>query len=231
MRKILLGLLILPCIAVAADNSVTLSYSDTSGNTDTQTLSLSYDFSGNWNRWRASSTGDYLYKKSDGEETANKLSLKGRLERFITSRATIFVSSFLFSDRFSGYDYRVGIGPGVGYTLVKRDTEEVRCFVGLEYTYNNYSGGVSDSYMQGELAVELTKGLSDRLKLKSRMSYQVSLKDVDDYFIRFKSTLSVPILEKIAFEMSYRVDYQNLLPEGTEHHTDKTLLLGVSYSF
>jgi len=233
MRKLLAILLFLsaPAVGKTETNQISVSYTDTSGNTDTKTLSISYDLEGSYRSLRFYSDGSYLYKMDSGEETANKLSLNGRVEKNFSDRVLFYLSSFLYADPFSGYDYRIGLGPGIGYQLIDGEKESLKLFSGLNYTYNNYTDGTADSYSLGELKLEYKNRILENLLFSQKFSYQISLKDGDDYFIHSETSLQVPVTEKLALGISYVLDYQNLLHDDAEYHTDKTFLTSVIYRF
>ena len=233
MKKLLAFLLLFPFPALGGTeaNQFSVSYTETSGNTDTKTLSVSYNFEKDYSSMRFYSDGSYLYKTDGGEETANRLNLNGRLEGNVGERVLIYLSSFLYVDPFSGYDYRLGLGPGIGYQLIDGEKESLKLFSGFNYTYNNYTGGTTDSYSLWELRVEYKNELLENLLLSQKLSYQVSLEDSDDYFVHFETSFQVPVTEKIALGISYLLDYQNLLPDDAQYHTDKTFLTSVIYRF
>jgi putative salt-induced outer membrane protein len=233
MRKLLAFLLLLsvPAFGETGTNQLSVSYTDTSGNTDTRTLSVSYTFEKDYQSLRLYSDGSYLYKTDSGEETANKLTLNGRIEKNLSEKILFYLSSFLYSDPFSGYDYRVGLGPGIGYQLIDRENESLKLFSGFNYTYSNYTGGTVDSYSLWEVKLEYKNRLLENLLFCQKLSYQISLENSDDYFVHTETSFQVPVTENIALGLSYVLDYQNLLPDDAEYHTDKTFLTSIIYRF
>jgi putative salt-induced outer membrane protein len=209
------------------ESSVTVSFSQTSGNSQTDTLALSYQLETELELWSFSSKGEYLYKRDSGEETANRLKIDNNVSRKLGSRLKVELLNFIFRDPFSGYELRVGIGPGLSY----RVTDTLKLITGLTYTYNNYTKSDSSSYTQFESGVSYQRKLKDNLSLNQSLSYQASLREREDYFIHFKAELCSGITQNLSLNLSYQVDYQNLLPEGAKYHTDKTFLVGVSYKF
>ena len=213
------------------DNSVSLSYSETSGNTNTKAFSAGYQITKDIGKWNFYSEGNYLYKEDNGKESANRVSMENRGERSISEKLSFFVKNFIFSDRFSGYDFRVGIGPGIAWYPLKTEKQQLRIGTTVSYVYNNYADGTTDSYGQSEISVDYTRQLKENVQFEQGVDYQISLKNGNDYFIHSKTNLKVGLTENLSLEISYTVDYQNLLPEGTEYHTDKTFFTGVVYSF
>jgi len=227
VKKLAILLALFGAPALAGENSVTLSFTDTSGNSDTSTLALSYGYGKEISKWSFTSAGDYLYKEDDGTETANKLNIDNTLKRKITEKLGLGIFNFLYVNRFSGYDFRGGIGPGLFYNPIP----ELSLFAGATYTYNNYVGGGTDTYGQGELRAKYERKLFENLIFTQSLGYQVSFDNSDDYFAHSRTGFKVPFSDNLAMAVTYRIDYQNLLPAGVEYHTDRALLVGVSYKF
>ena len=217
--------MLLPAVAYG-ENSFTLSYTETSGNSKTETLSASYQLSRNWGVWGISSDGSFLYKKSSGKETANRLSAEVNGKRSLNDRLSLIVNGFIYSDRFSGYDFRAGLGPGISYQLSSWATVSTS----VNYTYNNYTNGKVENYWESQTQLEMSKEFK-RFTLSQKFSYQVSLKNGNDYFLHSRSEISVPLNSRLALSVVYSIDYQNRLPSGVEYHTDRTLLTGITYRF
>ena len=227
MRAILLLAFLTIPITAEAGNSVNLSYSQTSGNSDTSTLSFSYSTELKQEKSLILSQGSYLYKEDNGKESANRLEINNSYERSVNRRISLVINNFIFSDRFSGYNLRLGLGPGVKVKL----QENLSLTSTITYVYNNYRENSNENYYQGEVKLNYAKNFSKNLTFRQLLSYQVSFKNSDDYFLHSKSEVSVPINEKLSLTVSYQVDYQNLLPQGVNYHTDKLFLTGVSYNF
>ncbi len=226
MRLLIPVLLLLPVTALA-ENSFNLSYSQTSGNSNTSTLSFSYSLTKEWDGKTVSSQGSYLYKKSSGEESANRLEVDNSYEKEINKLLSFTLNNFIFSDRFSGYNLRIGAGPGLKLKI----SNNLSVSTTATYVYNNYTKNPNKSYYQGEMDINYSKELTDGVTFSQLLSYQVSFSNSKDFFLQSKSQVSVPISEKLSLTVTYQVDYQNLLPEGVNYHTDKLFLTGISYSF
>ena len=223
--------LFFPLATMGKDNQISISYSNTAGNTDTQTLSIGYNLERNWDSLRFYSDGSYLYKEDSGRETANKLTINNRGEADITGRILFFVKNFIKRDKFSGYNLRFGLGPGIGYQLIKKDNENLKLFLGTDFTYNDYTEGGTENYASGDVSLEYNRQLLENLLFTQKISYLVSFKNSDDYFIHSETNFEVPITEKMALGISYKVDYHNLLPEDAEYHTDRVFSTSLIYRF
>ncbi len=201
------------------------SYENTSGNTDTKTLSGNLESEKVAGADRYYIKGKVLYGSEANEEIKNKWSLGVRWERLFSNRIFGFLSSEYLRDRFSGYDYRVLIGPGLGYDIVKTNKHYLKGLFSSLYSYDDYDitskeGRKSDSYVSGKASIEYSWEIFEYLKLRQIADYSLSFKYADKYFIDSETSLEVKINEYLAFGISYIINYQNQLPLYSNEHTD-----------
>lgn len=205
---------------------IEFSYINTSGNTDTQTLGgkLGLDRAGRLNRLFIK--GNILYSENKDEETANRWSLDSRWERTVTERLFGFLSAGYLDDKFSGYDYRITVGPGLGYDLLNTKVHQLKGLVSILYEYERFieEGKDPDSYASGKTAINYVWHILENLRLKENADYSVSFEDMDKYFINAETTFEIKINTYLSLGMSYLIAYQNLLPSDDIKHTDTTFL-------
>ena len=178
--------LALPGLAAAAEGwegRVEVSYTRTSGNTDTEALAASAGarLEAGGNRYAASASG--LYGETEGEPTASRWAADARYERVLTGRLFGFVSAAYLKDTYAGYDARVEIGPGAGYDVVKTEAHGLAVAVGLLWNYDNFTAGpeASDTYASAKAAAEYTWRVSQAVAFGQAVDYSVSLDDTDVY--------------------------------------------------
>jgi putative salt-induced outer membrane protein len=132
-----------------------LSYVTTSGNTDTQTLSGKLEAKKKGEIYRHTLRGSVLRAEDRGEEKANKWLLEGRSERVLKGELFAFLTASYLQDKFSGYDYRVGAGPGLGYGFIKTKEHELQGLISVLYSRDKFSEADmgSDSYIAGKAGI------------------------------------------------------------------------------
>lgn len=209
------------------------SYVKTSGNSDTETMS------GKLETKREEAVNRYYGKanvfraEDNNNDTANKWLLDGRWERVLNDRLYGFLTANYLKDKFSGYKYRVGGGPGVGYEIVKTKDHTLKGSVAVLYYYDRYSTGPekSDDYVAGKAAISYEWQIWDNLKFKEDADYLVSFEDTQKYFINSETALEVKIKEKVSLGISYIINYQNEPPSNTIRQTDKIFLTSLIIDF
>ena len=210
-----------------------LSYVETSGNTDTKTFSVNLEVKKEGVTNRYFLTSKALYAKEDGRETSNKLSVDGRWERVLSNGLFGLLTSGFSMDKFSGYEYRIYGGPGLGYDVIKTDRHILQSLVSLIYSYDDFSVGdvSSDSYITGKATVNYEWRVLENLKFKEKLDYSVSFKDTDNFFIDSATSIEAKINRTLSLGLSYVVNYQNLLPSPEIQHTDTTFLTTLIIDF
>ncbi len=213
---------------------IELSYVVTSGNTDTQTFASKAEVKKEEqvNRYYIKFEG--LYAKNNGSETANKWNLNGRWERTISERMFGFLTANYLADKFSGYDYRLSLGPGLGYDIIKNEKHQLKGLATLSYYYDKFAPGStdsSDSYAAGDFALNYRWQIQQNLKFKFDGDYLVSFSDTDKYFVNAEAGIESKINGHVSLGVSYKVAYQNQLPSSGLKHTDTTFLTSLVVDF
>ncbi len=209
-----------------------LSYVNTSGNTDTQTLAgkLQMKKKGIINRYFLN--GNVLQAESEGSKTSNRISLKGRWERVFSERLFGLLTAGYFRNKFSGYDFRVFGGPGIGYDLIKTEKHKLQSLISL--IFYHYKLKNSDGHLTGRAGKATAKyewEIQENLKFKETLDYLNSIKDTDRYFIDSETSIEVKINSALSLGISYIVNYQNQLPSLELEHTDTIFLTTLIIEF
>ncbi|HEC97038.1 MAG TPA: DUF481 domain-containing protein [Nitrospirae bacterium] len=246
MKRNLFILVILACLVIPISSNAgteeqenkiktrtELSFVQTSGNTNTQTFSVKLEAKKEDIKNRYFSTAKALYAKEDGRETSNQSSIDGRWERVLSEKLFGLLTSGFSMDKFSGYEYRLYAGPGLGYDLIKTDQHVLQSLLSLIYSYDEFSVGDvrSDSYLTGKLTLKYEWKILENLKLKEKLDYSVSFKDTNNFFIDSATAVETKINSSLSLGISYVVNYQNLLPSPEIKHTDTTFLTTLIIDF
>jgi putative salt-induced outer membrane protein len=210
-----------------------ISLADTSGNTDIQTISgkLEIKKEGPINRYFLN--GRILQVKDRDRETSNKVSSEARWERGITERLFALLSAGYIRDIFSGYEYRLFGGPGMGYTFIDTGVHRLQWLISSIYYHDEFSGEVkgSDDYLAGKTTLKYEWKILENLKFKETLDSYISFKNKDKYFVDSESAIEVKVNKSVSIGINYVVNYQNILPAPGVEHTDTTFLTTLIIDF
>ncbi len=199
-----------------------LSYVATTGNTSTQTFSGKLDSQGPAGPIRCRFKGNYMLTRDNGSEKANKLDLSARGEKLIWSKLFAFIESAYLIDKYSGYDYRASIGPGLGLDLLANDMHQLKWLTSAIMYYDRFSVGdvETDSYGSVKTALNYGWNMQENVKFAVNGSYLVSLENSEKYFVNTDASMNVAINSRLAIGVSYQVNFQNSLPSPEIRKTD-----------
>jgi len=210
---------------------IELSYVRTSGNVRTQTLSekLEIKREGKVNRLYLKNSA--LYATQEGSETANRFDVNGRWERLFTERFFGFLTTGYERDKFSGYEYKLSGGPGIGYDIVKTKKHDLKGLLSTLYYYNKIEGNGVDNYAATKAEIYYEWDIRKNLRFKENLNYLVNLSDTKTYFINSETSLEVKINQHLSLGVGYKVAYQNKPPEPGVKRTDTTFSTSLIVDF
>ncbi|WP_456399668.1 DUF481 domain-containing protein [Persephonella sp.] len=213
------------------DAHLEFAYVKTSGNTQTDTMASKFNFDYKLKSDRFYLKGESLYKKDDGKESANKINVDGRWERVIHEDLFWFLNFRYEMDKFSGYDYRISGGPGLGYDIIKDDKKNLKSLLSLNNYYDKYSEGDTDNYSSVKVEGFFDWQIKKDLKYRLDVNYIVSLRDNQNYFINGETGMEVKLNRILSMGVSYKIKYQNKPPEKDIKRVDTTFLTSVIIDF
>ncbi|NPA40658.1 MAG: DUF481 domain-containing protein [Aquificae bacterium] len=238
MKKALFLSLMLTSALMAKENKeklwdvhIELSFVKTSGNTKTSTFAekLEVKREGKINRFYLKNSA--LFASQNGKETANRFDINGRWERLFTERLFGFLAAGFERDKFSGYSYKLSIGPGIGYDVLKTKKHQLKILLSTPYYYNKIENDGIDNYatFKGELYYQWL--IRENLKLKEDASYIVDLSDTGKYFINSDTTLAVKINKHLSLGVGYKIAYQSKPPKPGLKKLDTTFSTSLIIDF
>jgi len=210
---------------------IELSYVRTSGNVRTQTLSEKLEIKREGKVNRLYFKNSALYATQEGSETANRFDVNGRWERLFTERFFGFLTSGYERDKFSGYEYKLSGGPGIGYDIIKTEKHDLKGLLSILYYYNRIEGNGIDNYATAKAEIYYEWDIRENLRFKENLNYLVNLSDTQTYFINSETSLEVKINQHLSLGVGYKVAYQNKPPEPGVKRTDTTFSTSLIVDF
>lgn len=202
-----------------------LSYMTSSGNSNTDTLSLKSELSKKFDETKGvKGKITALYVTDDnGDAIANRHYLEGEYNHKVSKNFFGYLKANYTKDKFSGFDYRYNVGPGLGYHVpIENKDHSLDLSLGAMYSEDSIENGSSEDYQSGEVALKYAWKIQDGLKFKQDLSYRTDLDETDNYFADSTTALEYKITDMLSLGTSYTVNYQNESP--TDKNTDRIFL-------
>lgn len=148
----------------------------------------------------------------------------------------------LFSDRFYGYvridglrdaianvDYRLTLGPGAGYYLLKETNTTLGVEGGANFEAQRL-GGTDQNFATVRLAENFEHKFNDRARLWQKVEFFPQVDKLDNYIVNFEIGLETVITKSFSLKTCLDDNYANRPAAGHEKN-DAKIVAGVSYKF
>ncbi|MFA6789568.1 MAG: DUF481 domain-containing protein, partial [Arcobacteraceae bacterium] len=211
------------------DKHLELSYVQTNGNTNTTTFSSKLEGTAALSKTESiKAKGSVLYSTNEENTSANKYNLELDYNYMINEKLYSYMGINYIKDELSDYDYRLNMGPGLGYKLIEDEIQTVDIQGGLDYAYDKYNDGLKDNYLAGRSELNYKYKLSQSVEFKQMLSYLASFEDSEKYFVVSDSAIKVKMTQNLSLGISYGIDYTN---KTIKENTDTKFLTSLIVDF
>lgn len=215
--------------ALDVDKHLELSYVQTSGNSNTTTFSSKLQGTAALSEKESiKAKGSVLYSKNEKDTSANKYNLELDYNHMLSERLYSYMGISYIKDELSDYDYRLNIGPGLGYKLLEDEIQTIDIQGGLDYAYDKYNSGLKDNYLAGKSELNYKYRFSSTVDFNQMLSYLKSFEDGDKYFVTSDSSIGVKMTQNLSLGISYSIDYTN---KTDKENTDRKFLTSLIVDF
>lgn len=234
---VVLAILAMPLVGRAEDapvtnvtwkSSVALGATYKSGNTDKTLYTL--DFKAN----RYAPKSDWInnlhgeYGTTEGEQTEGQLREQSDYRyKFGGKNWYGGVFSEAYHDALKDINYRIKIGPNVGYYFINKEAVKLDGSFGINYVHETNADG-SDDHAEWRIAGNYLQVLSKTASLYANAEYSCSFDDSKDGTGLLVVGAKSKVNERLSMFIEAREEYDNLPVDDLER-TDTTIIAGLSY--
>jgi putative salt-induced outer membrane protein YdiY len=216
--------------------SMILSALVTQGNSETTSISLSFDAVRRSETDRTTVGAGYSFAKQEdpvsGEEetTTDNWFLTGKYDYFVSKQWYLFGQLRVERDRIAELDLRVSPSVGVGYQWIESPDFNLNTEAGLAWVHEDYHDDGSEEHFAGRLAYHVDKTLNDRVSVFHDLEYLPSLEDLSDCNLNADAGLRADVSAKMFAELRIEWRYDTTpAPAATE--SDVRYVLGAGWRF
>jgi len=204
------------------------------GNSDTTNLAVGFnaDRKTTTDEWNLVAAGLYSTSTTDNVTvpTANNFGGAIRYDHNLTKKLFGFGLFAGMYDHFQDLNARLSPNGGLGYHLVASKMTTLDILGGIGYTYENYSGGVTNNLINANIGEELNHKFTANTSMYERLYFFPYLNNTGNY----RGTGDFGIASKFYHAMTWNLafgDIYNSLPVPGKKNNDLVLTTGLGLAF
>lgn len=233
------ALLVVPVAGFAADavtnvtwkSSLALGATYKAGNTDKTlyTMNLKGDRTAPGSDWISSLYGEY--GRTEGSQTEGQLRGQSEYRLKLGEGSKWYAAAFgeIYNDALKDINYRVKIGPNIGYYFINDAKMKLDANGGINYVHENTAAGEED-YAEYRAAANYLWQISESASYYLNIEYSADVKDVDNGTGLLVTGVKSKVNNKLSLFVELRDEYDNMPDPGVAYN-DTTVLAGLSYDF
>ncbi|MBT8126260.1 MAG: DUF481 domain-containing protein [Gammaproteobacteria bacterium] len=205
-----------------------LGFVDTSGNTNTDSLTFLFDTAYEIEDWKHEGHFETLKASTDDVTTADRKFLTAQSNYKYSPRDYWFGNLSYEDDRFTGFEYQAVLSVGYGRRLIMTEKHNLDFEIGPGYRNFKVEGAPSSE---------------DEYLLRTAGKYKWKISDYSDFSQdllgnfgedqtewRSVTALRTSIYQNLALRLAYNVRYLDKVPFGNERY-DRTTTVTLDYTF
>jgi putative salt-induced outer membrane protein YdiY len=204
----------------------------TQGNSDTSTINAAYEVKRDTgSRFLFKSTGLFLRGETEGEVTANRLVLDGRVDRKLTERTSVFGQLQYLTDEFKEIDYLISPTVGLAQQLVKNDTTELGVDAGIGIVSEKNEGFDVSTTGAVTAGQNFKHKLTSTAEITQKVSALWKMNEFADALYIFGVGLAANITAQTQLKAELLDTFKNRPPSDTVQKNDVAVLLSFVYKY
>ena len=211
--------------------SISLNGSFRAGNTDQVLVALRAAAEKNWEEDKLAFALEALYGKTEGNESNKSLFAKARFDHFYSERLYSFAQTDALYDAIQDIDLRSITSLGVGYMIWKENDDRLFSVEGgISGIYTKYGNGDDQLSPALRAAATYREIFFKDLHFSQDVEFLLPLDEVDEFLVRSRTAIAVPVAEGWAMKTSLDVNYTAVPATGLKPF-DILFLVGLEYQF
>jgi putative salt-induced outer membrane protein YdiY len=202
-----------------------------SGNTRERSVHADAEIVGRWTKTRLNLQGAWDYAESEDVLITRKAYGQAKYDWFALDRLYAYGRGRIEGDTFQDLAYRLLLGGGAGYEILKQDNLGFDLELGASWVREDLvNGGEDDDYASADGAARFLWKITEDIAFREELLAYKNLEDTDD--IRMISTTNLDIALNSALSLTAKMvlEYDNTPAPGAKRR-DARYMLGITYNF
>ena len=200
------------------EGTVNVSFVQTTGNSDAQSLGLDGDLILRPDPWELRNKATFVRVETNDLVTAQAFAYLSRASRRITTRLAGYGQYDYLRDRPGGISHRNVVTGGLTFKAIQRPPHTLDVFGGLGYANEKRVGDNDDDLSTAVFDAGTTYKwkFSEVAEFSDDFRFNQSLSDGDDWRIGHLAAVTAKLTEILSLKVAYDVRYRNAPPLGFE---------------
>lgn len=210
--------------------SASLGFTLTRGNSRTLLFTGNILSSRKWDQSELDLGADATYGKSDGIKNAESVHGFSQYNwLFYKKRAYGYIRLDALHDAIADIQYRITLGPGVGYYFIKSKATQLSGEIGPAFIYEKL-GGHEHRYMSLRLGEKLQHSFTEKTRLWQSLELLPQVDRLDNYILNGEIGIETDLTKKLSLRTYLQDSYDNQPAPGRKKN-DLKLVTAVAYKF
>jgi len=204
----------------------------TEGNSDTRQGNVNWLTEGEkepLGSMRVGAAGKYGESRAADEKmdkTIENAKIFANVKKTLSARTFTSMDVTFFYDDIAEIDYRVNVGPGLGFYLVKNDATQVLLEAGPSYVWERVAGE-NDEYLAVRVLERAEHKIGANARVWESVEYLPNTENFSEYLLNAEVGIEAAINAKLSLRLVAQYKYDSKPAEGIEK-SDTTFIAGVS---
>lgn len=206
---------------------IALGYLATSGNSESENLSLNFGGDYHGEIWHHALEGRAVRASTSGVTTAEAYGLSWQSDRDFGEKSYIYARGAWDKDKFSGYDQQIREIVGYGRHFIDSERHELNGEAGIGLRQSDLRDGTTEDESIVRLSMDYTFQLSETAEFKQLLGIESGS---DNTYTETVTSLSADVWSNLAVVLSYTIKRNSDVPVGTVKK-DTFTSIALEYSF
>ena len=169
------------------------------------------------------------YGQQDSHDTVNNYKAHGQWNHFFSERSFGYLRAEGLQDRIKDIDYRLTIGPGVGYYLIKNTKTLLAAEAGIGFEAQRL-GDVDENFATLRLADRFEHKFGERARLWQSVEILPQADRLENFVVNLEIGLETAITKTLS-QKTYLVETFANRPAAGRKKNDVKIVAGLAYKF
>lgn len=168
--------------------------------------------------------------KDKSDEFVKNFAFGTQYNRSLYKKLFWFIGQNTEIDKIADLEYRLNIGPGLGYKLIEKEKITLDIELGVNYIREKYENIDADDKAAGRLGEKFNWKISDTSALWLRSELLVNLEDSEDFRTNSELGIEVKVNKYLNIRSAFQHKYNNEPPTGIEEN-DFTFVTSLVFKY